>query len=494
MKLDKDLQSIQEVRNLIDEAKKAATVLEQMSQEQLDKIVQAIALECEANAEYLAKMANQETGYGIWQDKVLKNLLGSTTTYQYIKDMKVKGIIKEDAAQGIIEIGIPLGIIAALIPSTNPTSTTMYKCLIALKAGNSIIISPHPAALNSITATVDIINQAAQKAGAPQGAICCIKTATAQATDALMKSKDIALILATGGEAMVRAAYSSGNPAIGVGPGNGPAFIDKTADIALAVSRIIESKIFDNGTICASEQSIITEEAIAAKVEAELIAQGGYFLSDEQSLQLGKFLLRANGTMNPQIVGKSVQYIADLAGLSIPQGIKVLLSRQTNAGKDNAYAREKLCPILAYFVEKDWQAACNRSIQILNIEGVGHTMTIHAEDKNIIREFALQKPVSRLLVNTSASVGGVGATTNLAPALTLGCGSVGGSATSDNVTPLNLINIRRVAWGIREMADLRAQSTNISPPPVKANDDAGISFTKEDIAMITEAVLARLNK
>ena len=510
--MDRDLQSIQEVRDLIARAKAAQRTLAEMPQKKLDGICQAIAEACAAKAEPLAKMAVEETGFGVWQDKVLKNLLGSTITWESIREMTAVGILREDQRLGLMEVGVPMGVVAALIPSTNPTSTAMYKTLISLKAGNAIVISPHPGAKNCIIETVKIITEAAKRAGAPDGAVGCITITTMEATNALLTSRDVGVILATGGEAMVRAAYSSGNPAIGVGPGNGPAYIEKTADIPLAVKHIFDSKTFDNGTICASEQSIVTERCIQDKVEAEVKRQGGYFLSQEESQKLSGFLLRANGTMNPKIVGKSAQVIADMAGLCIPQGTRVLVSRQTEVGKKNPYSREKLCPVLAFYVEENWEKACQRSIAILQNEGAGHTMTIHSQDPNVIREFALKKPVSRLLVNTPGALGGVGATTNLAPALTLGCGAVGGSATSDNITPLNLINIRRVAWGVRELEDLRGK--NPAPPragvsggttlaesrkkpptsPPKLEVPLGGTFSPEDVEAITRAVMAKLGR
>lgn len=464
MTLDRDLQSIQEVRDLVANAKKAQKELAKLSQEQIDRIICEIAKDCAANAQNLAKMAVEETGFGVWEDKVLKNLLGSSITYDYCKNMKTVGIIKEDNGDGIIEVGVPMGVVAALIPSTNPTSTTMYKSIISIKAGNAIVISPHPNAKNCILETVRIIQAAAKRAGAPDNVVQSIALTTIEATNTLLKHRDIGVILATGGEAMVRAAYSSGNPAIGVGPGNGPAYIEKTADIPMAVKRIFDSKTFDNGTICASEQSIVTEHCIKDKVVAEVKRQGGYFLNEEESLKVSRFILRANGTMNPKIVGKSAQVIAEMAGISIPEGTRVLVSEQTEVSKTNPYSREKLCPILAFYTENNWEEACERCMEILYNEGVGHTMTIHSQDKNVIREFALQKPVSRLLVNTPGALGGVGATTNLAPALTLGCGAVGGSATSDNITPLNLINIRRVAFGSKELEDLRGNN----PAPAKS--------------------------
>lgn len=467
MTLDRDLQSIQEVRDLIANAKKAQKELSALTQEQIDRIICEIAKDCAANAQNLAKMAVEETGFGVWEDKLLKNLLGSTITYDYCKNMKTVGVIKEDNGDGIIEVGVPMGIVAALIPSTNPTSTTMYKSIISIKAGNAIVISPHPNAKNCILETVRIIQSAAKRAGAPDNIVQSISLTTIDATNTLLKHRDIGVILATGGEAMVRAAYSSGNPAIGVGPGNGPAYIEKTADIPLAVKRIFDSKTFDNGTICASEQSIVTEHCIKEKVVAEVKRQGGYFLNEEESKKLSGFILRANGTMNPKIVGKSAKVIADMAGIQIPEGTRVLVSEQTEVSKTNPYSREKLCPILAFYTENSWEDACQRCMEILYNEGVGHTMTIHSQNKNIIREFALQKPVSRLLVNTPGALGGVGATTNLAPALTLGCGAVGGSATSDNITPLNLINIRRVAYGSKEIEDLRGNNPAPSSGSVK---------------------------
>lgn len=498
MGLDMDLQSIQEVRDLIRDAKAAQEVFADMGQAKIDNIVCAIADACEANAERLAKLAVEETGFGIWQDKVLKNLLGSRITYDSIKDMKTVGVIREDGAKGIMEVGVPMGVIAALIPSTNPTSTVMYKTLISLKAGNGIIISPHPGAKNCILETVKVIKEAAKAAGAPDGLIGVIRLATLEATDALLKDRNIGMILATGGEAMVHAAYSSGNPAIGVGPGNGPSFIERTADVAEAVRRIFDSKTFDNGTICASEQSIVTEKCIEKQVIDEVVRQGGYFLNADQSEKVARFILRENGTMNPKIVGKSAQTIADMAGITIPAGTRVLISRQSEVSKKNPYTREKLCPILAFFVEEGWEKACERSIQILKNEGVGHTMTIHSKDTDVIREFALKKPVSRLLVNTPGALGGVGGTTNLAPALTLGCGTVGGSATSDNITPMNLINIRRVACGVTELSEIREMyhvpvpSQNAVTQAVSAVAGENQALSAADIEAITQAVLAKL--
>lgn len=487
--MDRDLQSIQEVRDLVARAKEAEKVLSTFPQERLDEICEAVAEACMEHAEELAKMAVQETGFGRWEDKVLKNRLGSRITWESVKDMKTVGLLREDKDKKICEVGVPMGVVAALIPSTNPTSTVMYKSIISIKAGNTIVISPHPGAKNCITKTYEVIREAAEKAGAPEGTVNCISLTTVQATDTLLKHPDVSIILATGGEAMVHAAYSSGNPALGVGPGNGPSYIEHTADIPTAVRRIMDSKTFDNGTICASEQSIVTERCVTGQVEEELKRQGGYFLTEEQSSLLSGFLLRANGTMNPKIVGKTAQQIADMAGLQIPAGTRLLVSRQDSAdvNKKNPYAREKLCPILAYFVVESWEEACDLCIRILQNEGAGHTMTLHTQNEAVVREFALRKPVSRILVNTPGALGGVGATTGLAPALTLGCGAVGGSATSDNITPLNLINVRRVAYGLCELSDLRGEM-----PRAESGGCCADELCVEDIEAITRAVIARL--
>lgn len=481
--VDGDLRSIQEVRNLVSKAKKAQKQLSQMSQKEIDQIIKKMAEKAEANAEKLARLAAEETGFGRWQDKIVKNIFASKNVYDYIKDMKTIGIINEDKVNKVVDIATPVGIIAGLIPSTNPTSTTIFKAIVAIKAGNAIVFSPHPNAKECILETANVLRYAAESAGAPVGSISCMTLPTLQGTNELMKHKDVSLILATGGEAMVKAAYSSGTPAIGVGPGNAPAFIEKTADITKSVKRIFDSKTFDNGVICASEQSIVVEECIKDEVKKELVNQGGYILSNEESEKLSKFILRANGTMNPRIVGKSVQRLAKMVGLLIPEDIRVLLSEQTNVSKKNPYSREKLAPILAFYCEEDWEKACEKSIELLNNEGKGHTMIIHSNNEEVIREFALKKPVSRVLVNTPGSLGGIGATTNLVPSLTLGCGALGGSATSDNVGPMNLLNIRRLAYGVKELEDCRVVNQN----------DKKNNINDEYIDLILKKVMEKLS-
>lgn len=452
---DVDLISIQETRNLVALAKEAQAVYREYDQAVVDRVVAAVAEAAEAEAIPLAKLASEETGFGKWEDKVVKNLFASRNVYNYIRDLKTVGVINEDPAKGIIEIGVPVGVVAALIPSTNPTSTVIFKSLIALKAGCAIVFSPHPSAKKAIIAAADVIRGAVDRLGLSHDLVSVITNPTKEATDALMKHPDVSLILATGGNAMVKAAYSSGTPAIGVGPGNGPSFIERSADIKLAVKRIFDSKTFDNGTICATEQSIVTEACIKTEVMDEVQRQGGYFLPPGDSEKVERILMGPLGTMNPKLVGRTAEYIAQTAGIAIPKGTRVLLGQETRVGPKFPYSKEKLMPVLGFYVEENWEKACERCIEILMAEGAGHTMSIHSRDEKIIREFGLKKPVSRLIVNSPAALAGVGATTGLIPSLTLGCGAVGGNASSDNIGPLNLINIRRVAYGLREIEDIR---------------------------------------
>jgi acetaldehyde dehydrogenase (acetylating) len=468
---DIDLISVQEARDLVSRAVQAQNLYREYDQAAVDRVVETVAKAAAAEAEPLAKLAHEETGFGKWEDKVLKNLFASQNVFAYIRDLKTVGVINEKKAEGIVEVGVPVGVVAGLIPSTNPTSTTIFKSLIALKAGCAIVFSPHPSAKNAISATVNCIRSALERAGASADLVSVMLTPTKEATDALMRHKNVALILATGGNAMVQAAYSSGNPAIGVGPGNGPSFIERSADIPLAVKRIFDSKTFDNGTICASEQSIITEQCIRKEVMEEIQRQGGYFLPPGDSEKVEKILMGPSGTMNARLVGRSAEFIAKTAGVSIPKGTRVLLGEETRVGPKYPYSKEKLMPVLGFYVEESWEKACERCIEILNVEGAGHTMSIHSRDEKVIREFGLKKPVSRLIVNSPAAIAAIGATTALVPSLTLGCGAVGGNASSDNIGPLHLINIRRIAYGIREIEDIRPASVATAPSHAEISDE-----------------------
>ena len=445
--MDKDLSSIQQARDMIALAGEAAAAASELTQAQVDIIVEAMAIAGYDHAGELAQMAVEETGFGKYEDKVIKNRIASRNLFEYIKDMKTAGVITEDNENGLWEVAVPVGVVTALIPSTNPTSTTIYKCIICMKSRNPVILSPHPAARRAIARACEIMLEAAVGHGAPENMFQCLSEVHMAGTNELMKNDGVALILATGGRDMVRAAYSSGRPALGVGPGNVPAFIERSADIPEAVRRIIASKTFDNGVICASEQSVVTENCIAERVADEMARQGCYFLSDGEAAAVARIMTRAPGKLNPGIVGHTACDIASMAGLKLPGNTKVMVYKEKGVGDKYPFSIEKLSPILAFYSEEDWHSACLLCIKLLNYNGAGHSMAIHSQNMDIIREFSLRKPVSRLLVNTPASQGAVGATTALAPSFTLGCGAVGGSATSDNVTPLHLINIRRVAFG-----------------------------------------------
>ena len=450
MELDKDLMARQEARTLSKLAYDAQKQLRRMSQEQLDVIVEAIAKAFSREAEMLAQMAVEETGFGNVKDKTRKNRFASETVASAVRNMKTVGVLKENEQEKLWEVGVPVGVIAAIVPSTNPTSTVCYKAMIALKAGNSIVFSPHPKAVNCTRKAAEIVTKAAESAGAPKGAVGCLRIPSLQGCQELMGDKYVNLILATGGPAMVKAAYSSGKPAIGVGAGNGPAYIHHSADVEQALRCILESKTFDYGTVCASEQSIIIEKTMERQVKSKAQEMGFYFMDTEEAGRLAKLLFRSTGALNPEIVGKSAEVLAKMAGISAPSGTKVLVAREQEAGPTRPYSMEKLCPVLAFFVMDSEQAVLDKAIEVLSHEGSGHTFAIHAQDQDVIRRFGLQIPVSRFLVNTPAALGGIGATTGLFPALTLGCGAVGGSASSNNISPLDLINIRRIAWGTEE--------------------------------------------
>lgn len=487
--MDKDLQSIHQARTCVETAYEAWKQYADISQEKVDAIIKTIAEAGLAAAEPLARMAVDETGFGKYEDKILKNKFGSIFVYNAIKDLKTVGVLREDREKGIIEIATSVGVIAAIIPSTNPTSTAINKVLISLKSRNGIVLSPHPAASQCIQETARILIEAARSAGAPEGLIQCMSVSTHEGTQELMKHRKTALILATGGHGLVRAAYSAGKPAYGVGPGNVPAYIETSADVRKAVKEIFTGKCFDYGTLCSSEQAIVTDEAIKDKVIEEATLNGGYFLNEEEIETLGRLVVTPNRTINPKIVGRSATVIASLAGLRVPEGTQVLIARLKGVGRDFPLSMEKLSPILAFYVESDWRAACERCIELVNYGGLGHTLSIHSKNEEVIRQFGLQKPVFRVIVNTQSALGAVGYTTGLFPSMTLGCGSLGGNITSDNLSPLHLINIRRVAY---ETGGWRPHS---SPAPLRAKlepiSEPTIEVTRQEISAVVEKVLSQ---
>ena len=443
--MDKDLQAKQEARDLAKQAECAQRELFAFSQEKLDAITEAVAKAFAAAAPELAQMACEETGFGNVEDKITKNRFASRTVLEAIEPMKCVGILKEEP--GLWEVGVPVGVVAAIVPSTNPTSTVCYKAMIALKSGNAIIFSPHPKALACTLQASKIVAEAAERAGAPKGSVGCLTIPSLDGCRELMSAEQVKLILATGGPAMVKAAYSSGKPAIGVGAGNGPAYLHPSCDLKDALEKILKSKTFDNGTVCASEQSIIVEKSMEKQAEDFAKSMGYYFMKDAEAKALGGILFRPNGALNPDIVGKPAKVLAEKAGFSVPAGAKILVAREQDAGAKYPYSHEKLCPVLAWFVVDNEDAAKKLAIKVLCHEGVGHTFSIHAKDKEAVRRFCREIPVSRFLVNAPAAQGGIGAVTKLFPALTLGCGTVGGSSSSNNISPMDLVNIRKVAWG-----------------------------------------------
>lgn len=449
---DKDLRSIQEARDLARLGKVAANKIADYTEEQIDKILRNMVKVAEENAVCLAQMAVEETGFGKVEDKTFKNHLAATILYNSIKDMKTIDIIREDEVNKLIEIAEPVGLVMGIVPSTNPTSTAIFKAMISIKSRNAIVFSPHPSAAKCTIKAAQLMQDAAVEAGAPENVISCITIPTIGATNELMKSKEVAIIIATGGPGMVKAAYSSGKPALGVGAGNSPAYIERTANIEQAVRNIMASKTFDNGTICASEQSIICEECNEDAVIQEFKKHGGYFMTKEETDKVCKLLFKNGHAMNAKFVGRSPQVIASAAGIEIPQGTKVLIGRQNGVGEGNPLSYEKLTTVLGFYTVKDWHQACDLSIELLQ-NGIGHTMSIHTEDRDIVMKFA-KKPASRILVNTGGTQGGTGASTGLNPSFTLGCGTWGGSSVSENVTPEHLINIKRVAYGLKDCATL----------------------------------------
>ena len=449
---NKDLESIAQARSLAAAARAAQSLLAELSQEQIDAIVTAMADAVTPQAEALARLAVEETGYGVVADKVQKNLFSSRQVYEFIKPMKTVGVVNRIEDRKIIEIGEPFGVVAAIVPSTNPTSTAIYKVLIALKARCAIVVSPHPAATRCITRSVEIMSDAARRAGAPAGSIGWMTTVTLEGTQELMKHRDVAVILATGGMGLVRAAYSSGKPAYGVGPGNAPCYIERSADLKKAASDIMIGKTFDNGVLCSSPNSVVVDQEVAEEVRRQFVSEGAYFMNAAEMAALAKVLVTPQRLPNPALVGKPAAVIAGQVGIKVPEGTRALIAPLDGVGRDYPLSIEKLCPVLSYYVVKDWREGCERCIQILRYGGMGHTMSIHSKNDDVILQFGLKKPAFRICVNTPTTHGSIGLTTGLDPAMTLGCGGWGGNITSDNISPRHLLNIKRLAYEVRPAA------------------------------------------
>jgi acetaldehyde dehydrogenase (acetylating) len=467
---DKDSRSVAEARELIERAHNAFLQYQHFTQEQVDRVIDAMAAAATAAAEKIARVAVEETGYGVVADKVQKNLFSSERVYQALRGMKTVGIVREDREQGIIEVAAPVGVVAAVLPSTNPTSTAIYKILIALKGRNAIVLSPHPTAFRCTCEITSIMRDAAIKAGAPSDVICCFSTPTLAGTQELMKHRHTSVILATGGMGIVRAAYSSGKPAFGVGPGNVPVFIDRSADVKKAVADVVFGKTFDNGTICSSEQAIVAEEAIRDEVTEELKRDGAYLLGEDEIQRLGRDMVNLEQhTINPKFVGKSAQRVAELGGFKVPDGTRLLVAPLKGVGREHPLSAEKLSPVLALYFTRDRSAGFDTCLALLRFGGLGHTCVIHSRDDTVIREYGLKMPAGRIVVNSPAPHGSIGASTNLFPAMTLGCGAVGGNITSDNISPMHLINLRRVAYEARPVTQKEVVSVSgVAAPAILA--------------------------
>jgi acyl-CoA reductase-like NAD-dependent aldehyde dehydrogenase len=460
MLADQDLLSIQEVRTKVEKAFAAWQRYLAFSQEQIDAIVERMAAAARANSKRLAELAVEETGYGNARDKNSKNLLACDVLPRRMRGMKTVGILREIPDEKIVEIGVPVGVVAAILPTTNPTSTAIYKTLISLKAGNAVVISPHPRAHRCTCATAAVLYEAAITAGAPEDIIQCVDVATMEGTQALMRHERTSVILATGGSGIVKAAYSSGKPAFGVGPGNVPVLVDTSAPLEDAVAKVVAGKSFDYGTVCSSEQAIVAEEQLRDRILSILQSLKAYIANDAQKEALGKLLIMPNWTVNPQCVGQPPTKIAQMAGFQVPQDTSIICVEIGGVGKKFPLSAEKLSPVLSLHFVKDFSAALDTCYALLKFGGLGHTAVIHARDDSRIREYGLRMPAMRVLVNTSSPQGSTGITTNVFPAMTLGCGAAAGNATSDNIGPLNLINVKRLAYAVREPE--QAFETNVA--------------------------------
>lgn len=450
MGLDKDLASMQESRDLVAAAHQAWETWKRASQADVDRVCAAMAAAGLQASERLGRMAQEETGFGVAAHKKLKNEFGSRVVWESIRDLKTVGVIRHDAERRLYEIAAPMGVVAALVPSTNPTSTTFFKSLIAVKARDAIVFAPHPSAARCTLEAARTMAQAAENAGAPKGLIGCISQISLPGTQELMTHRQTALILATGGTPMVRAAHSTGKPAYGVGPGNVPVYVDRTADLERAARYIVASKSFDYSTICATEQAVVADAPIAARLAELMRAQGAYFTNPQETDALRRTVFLPNGALNTAAVGKSAPYVAELAGFRVPPGTRILVTPLTKIGREEPLSHEKMTTVLGWYTAEGWEQGCEISIAIIEAGGLGHTQIIHANDENVIMAFGLEKPVFRILVNTMGTLGAIGLTTGVMPSLTLGPGGLGGAITGDNVTAMHLVNIKRLAYETRQ--------------------------------------------
>lgn len=492
---DADLLALQEVRSKVEKAYAASQKYRAFSQEQIDVVVERMAAAGRQHARRLAELAVEETGYGNAGDKTIKNLLSADLLPRTIRGLKTVGVLRECSEKKIIEMAVPMGVIAAILPTTNPTSTAIYKILISLKAGNAIVLSPHPRARRCTCETAEVLYRAALEAGAPEDIIQCVNAATLEATNELMRHRRTAAILSTGGSGIVRAAYSSGKPAFGVGPGNVPVLIDTSADLRDAVGKVVSGKSFDYGTLCSSEQAIVAERSIREQVLAALREHKAFICNDQQREALTKVLLvPPKWSVNPNCVGQAAPKIAKMAGFDVPSDTAVLAAEIQGVGPEHPLSAEKLSPVLALLFVQDFAAALDSTEAILKFHGLGHTCGIYGRDEQRIREFALRMPSMRVLCNTPTPQGSVGITTNLQPSMTLGCGAIAGNITGDNIGPKHLINIKRLAYAVRSADEAFEVPADVTPAQaprgVRTAAAAATSPVKSQISAAVERYLA----
>jgi acetaldehyde dehydrogenase (acetylating) len=478
---DKDLLSIQEARTMVERAHEAQKTWGMATQQQVDQVCEAMAQAAYLGAERLGRMAAEETGFGVPEHKKLKNEFASQHLWNRIKDIRTVGFVRKDEENKIYEIAWPMGVVAALIPSTNPTSTVMNKILIAVKARNGIVVAPHPSAVNCCIETAKVMIDAAEGAGAPPGLINCLTQISLQGTQEMMAHKRTAVILATGGSEMVRVAHSQGKPAYGVGPGNVPVYVDRSADLEKAAQYIVASKAFDYSVICATEQAVIADRPIAARLQQLMESEGAYFVDEAQANALRKALFHPNGSINVASVGKSPQYLAAMAGIRVPAHARILVAKLNKVGREEPLSREKMTTVLGWYEVNGWEDGCDHCIQMISFGGRGHSLIIHATDESVLMAFGLEKPVFRIGINTMGTLGTIGLTTNVMPSLTLGSGGIGGSITGDNVGVYHLFNIKRMAFETSRPPEMALRSGTTPAGPIYGPDPGEIEAVVEEV-------------
>lgn len=484
--LDKDLRSIQQARRLAERCRVAQREFAGASAAQVDAVCEAISKASLAAARRLADMAHEETGYGVAAHKQVKNEFAARNVWESIRDVQTVGVIERDERRQMVVMAEPMGVIAALTPSTNPTSTAIFKSLVALKARNGIVFSPHPSAARCTAEAVAVIAQAAESAGAPPGLVSCLDGTSYAGTQELLRHYAVNLILATGGGPMVRAAHSAGKPAYGVGPGNVPAWVDRSADVAKAARDLVSSKSFDCSTICATEQTVVADQPIADELRRCMEAEGAHWVPESHWKPLAELLFHADGSINARSVGQTAESLAHAIGLALPAGKRVLVVPVSGVGRDFPFSREKLTSVLGFTTADGAQKGLELCIDILRFGGDGHSAVIHSTDRPQVEHMAAALPAFRIIVNSMSTLGAVGFTCGFAPSMTLGTGGIGGAMVGDNITVTHLFNRKRVAW---EIAQWNAQGT-----PIASSSGAVPAAGEPNVDEIVARVLARLGQ